>query len=206
MKTHVLSADKSYIIVATVALLWPGTNSPPKAESIVLGYSGANDFLGPFIAKDHGFFEKRGPNVTLTRVPNGSTLPAAMASGSVTVGTITPPLLLQAGDTGLPLKIFVAGSVQSRGNRTVCVIVRNGIEAPADFLGKKVSVPGLNSLLDVMFVRWLLNKGVDPAEVTFVEGGFPQFGIIMERRLDAALLVDPFEQKLSQASPEFMAS
>src|SRR5882672_3899524 len=159
-------------VAATVA-------TPASAQQkIVIGYTGANDFLAAFVAKDHGFFEKRGLDVTLTRIANGSTIPPAMIGGSVTVGGITAPLFMQANDNGLGLKILSLASIQSSKNPTGSVVVGSDvkIEAPADFVGKKVGVPGLNGVMHAMFVRWLKLKNVDPAKVTFVEGAFPQFG------------------------------
>jgi NitT/TauT family transport system substrate-binding protein len=186
------------VVVAGVVLL---STTAMAAEKVTIGYTAANDFLAAFVAKDQGFFEKRGLDVTLTRIANGSTLPAAMIGGSVTVGTITPPLLLQANDNGLGLKMLAAASIQSSKNPTVGVVVRNGttISSPADFIGKKVGAPGLNSVLHVMFVRWLRGKGVDSTKVTFIEGGFAQFGDLMRGgQIDAALLVEPFRSRIEQ--------
>ncbi len=33
---------------------------------------------------------------------------------------------------------------------------------PADFVGKKVGVPGIGAFLDVLFRKWLIDGGVDP--------------------------------------------
>jgi NitT/TauT family transport system substrate-binding protein len=97
--------------------------------------------------------------------------------------------------------MLAAASIQSSKNPTVGVVVRNGttISSPADFIGKKVGAPGLNSVLHVMFVRWLRGKGVDSTKVTFIEGGFAQFGDLMRGgQIDAALLVEPFRSRIEQ--------
>jgi NitT/TauT family transport system substrate-binding protein len=174
--------------------------SPAAAQQkIVIGYTGANDFLASFVAKDQGYFEKRGLDVTLTRIANGSTIPAAMIGGSITVGGITAPLFMQANDNGLGLKILALASIQSSANPTASVVVGNDVKvvSPADFIGKKVGAPGLNSVMHAMFVRWLRTKNVDPAKVTFVEAAFPQFGDLLKaKQIDAALPVEPFRTRI----------
>ena len=189
--------------VGLCALLTVGLMSlpvPVGAQSpITLGYTGANDFLAAFVASDQGFFKKRGLDVTLTRIANGSTIPAAMIGGSITVGGITPTLFMQANDSGLELKILAIASLQSSKNPTASVIVRKGVvvSAPGDFAGKKVGAPGLNSVMHAMFVRWLLAKGVDPAKVTFVETAMPQIGDLLKAgQIDAGLPVEPFRSRI----------
>ncbi len=194
MKLHI--TRRVLLAAATLAAM----NAPLAAQQkIVIGYTGANDFLAAFVAKDKGYFEKRGLDVTLTRIANGSTIPAAMIGGSITIGTITAPLLMQANDSGLGLKILSGASIQSSKNPTASVIVGSDvkIEKPEDFIGKKVGAPGLNSVMHVMFVRWLKSKNVDPAKVTFIEAAFPQFGdLIKGKQIDAALVVEPFRTRI----------
>jgi NitT/TauT family transport system substrate-binding protein len=197
-----MRAVKTIVGMLAVAVL---TSSVAHAQGgkIVLGYTGANDFLAAFVAKDKGFFEKRGLDVTLTRVANGSTIPPAMIGGSITVGGITPPLFMQADDNGLGLKILATASLQSSKNPTASVVVRNGvnINSPADFVGKRVGAPGLNSVMHAMFVRWLRAKNVDPSKVTFVEAAFPQFADLLKAgQIDAALPVEPFRSRIEQAN------
>jgi NitT/TauT family transport system substrate-binding protein len=190
------------MILAMAAAL--STPLPSLAESpkIVLGYTSGNDFLAAFVAKDKGFFEKRGLDVALLRVANGSTIPAAMVGGSITVGCLTPPVFMQANDNGLGLRILAVASLQSSKNPTASVVVRNGvaINAPSDFVGKKVAVPGLNGVMHAMFVRWLRLKGVDPDKVIFIEGAFPQFGDMLKSgQVDAVLPAEPFRSRIVQA-------
>ena len=42
-----------------------------------------------------------------------------------------------------------------------------------DFVGKKVGAPGIGAFLHVLFAKWLVEKGVDPKDVNFVEVTFP---------------------------------
>ena len=70
------------------ALLVAGLSSVAAAQTkITLGYTQANAFMAAFVAKDQGFFAKRGLDVTLQLVPQGSTIASAMAGGTLQAGT-----------------------------------------------------------------------------------------------------------------------
>ena len=47
------------------------------------------------------------------------------------------------------------------------------IKEAKDFVGKKVGAPGIGAFLQVLFRKWLIEKGVDPESVNFVEVTFP---------------------------------
>ena len=48
------------------------------------------------------------------------------------------------------------------------------IHSAKDLIGKKVGVPGINGLLDVVFRQWLAKQGIDTKKLTYVEASFPQ--------------------------------
>jgi ABC-type nitrate/sulfonate/bicarbonate transport system substrate-binding protein len=70
---------------------------PAVAQTkINLGYTQSNAFMAAFVAKGQGFFAKRGLDFTMQIVPQGSTIASAMAGGTLTAGTLTPPAFLLA--------------------------------------------------------------------------------------------------------------
>ena len=162
---------------------------------ITIGYTGANTFVPAFVAKDKGFFAKHGLDVTLTRIPVGSTIPGALLANSLQVGTLTAPVFLAANENGIELVIIAGASLQSKANPTAGVVAKtgSGIQKPADFVGKKVGAPGVNGLQDILFKKWLKNHNVDWKSVTYVDAPFPQMGAMIQGgQLDAALPVEPF--------------
>lgn len=164
-----------------------------------VGYTAAGDFLPVFVAKEKGYFDKRGLDVTLTRVALASTVPAALMANSVQIGTGTGPGLLQAAEGGLDLVAVSGAARQNRSNPTVSVLARKEakIASPADFKGKKVGVPGLNSVIDVVFRQWLKSNGVAPESVTLVEAPFPQMNDMLRGgMLDAVAVLEPFRSKI----------
>jgi NitT/TauT family transport system substrate-binding protein len=126
-----------------------------------LAFSPAADFTPVFAAKDKGFFEKRGLDATLTRIPLASNIPAAIVS--------------------------------------VSLVARSGenIKSAADLKGKKVGVPGLNSMLHVLFQKWLLDNKIPLAQVTMIEAPFPQMRDLLKGgTLDAAVAIEPFRARI----------
>ena len=194
------------ITVALAMLLAPLAAAQTK---ITLGYTGANAFVAAFVAKDQGFFAKRGLDVTMQLVPVGSTIPAAMAGGSLQVGTLTPPAFLLAVEGGIETQIVSAATFQSKANITTGVVAREGtnIKAPADFRGKRVGVPGLNGVNHVTFMKWLKDRGTEPRQVTFVEAFFPQMGDLLKGgQVDAVLPVEPFLGRIVQSKVGYVVA
>jgi len=88
--------------------------------------------------------------------------------------------------------------VKTDSNYGILVRPEAGIKAPADFIGKKVGVPGLNAFLHVMFREWLTLKGVDWKKVEFVETQFPQMeGILKSGSVDAVVAIQPFVSRIT---------
>src|SRR3954465_11704897 len=143
---------------------------------IVLGYTPANAFMPAFVAKDKGFFAKRGLDVTLQAVPQGSTIAGAMAGGSMQVGTLTAPAYLLSVEGGIDTQIVAAPPPQGKSNPTVGLMARanSNIKSAADMKGKRMGVPGLNGVNHVVAMKWLENNGVPRDNVTYVETGFAQ--------------------------------
>lgn len=176
---------------------------PALAQTkIVLGYTPANAFLPAFVAKDKGFFAKRGLDVTLQTVPQGSTIAGAMAGGSVQAGTLTPPAYLLAVEGGIDAQIVAVGTLQAKANPTIAMMAREGsnIKSAADMRGKRIGVPGLNGGNHVVAMKWLQNNGVDPKQATYVETGFPAMGDLLKGgQVDVVVPVEPFITRIEQS-------
>jgi NitT/TauT family transport system substrate-binding protein len=186
-------------IIATAFAALMATQAASAQTKISIGYTAAGDFLPIFVAKEKGLLEKRGLDVTLTRIALASTVPAALMSNSIQVGTGTGPGLLQAAEGGLDLVAVSGAARQKRDNATVSLVARKdaSITSPADFKGKKVGVPGLNSVIDVVFRKWLKQKGVAVESVSLVEAPFPQMNDMLKGgTLDAVAVLEPFRSRI----------
>ncbi len=155
------------------------------------------------VAVDEGIFKKHGLDVEMMLIGINSNIPAAILSNSIQIGGPTSTVFLQAVDGGLDLVAIAGASIMNpTSNDAIAAFVRNGItiKEPKDFVGKKVGAPGLGAFLHVLFVKWLVEKGVDPKSVNFVEVTFPTMAdIIKSGGVDAVLTAEPFVTRMTNA-------
>lgn len=185
---------RSFILGAASALALPAVLRAQEMPKISVGYTGINEYTGLFLAIEKGLFQKRNLNVEATLIPNNATIPAALYSGSIQVGTPSVTTLLQAVDGGMDLKIFCGGGVLSPSKPTLSLLVKaeGGPDKIADLASKRVGVPGLNALFHVIAVKWLTENGVDPKSVNFVETPFAQmYDLLRGGQLDAVVAAEP---------------
>ena len=180
------------ILLAACALLATAT---ARADKLAMGMVPTSDFVPAMIAHEDGFLASQGMESSVTLIPLISNIPAAILSGSVNIGTTTGPVFLQGVAGGLDLVAVAGASRFTPDSQTVSLIAGSGtnIQAPADLRGKRVGVPGLNSLIDLVFRRWLQIKGMQPDAMSEVETPFPQMtDLLRNHTLDAALIIEPF--------------
>jgi len=162
---------------------------------VIVGLTQFNEVAPVMIAKEEGFFAKRGLDVTIQLIPLNSVMPAALQSDSIQIAGLTPPVLLQAVDGGLDLVAVAGGAVGGNTDTNFGVVARPeaDIKDAADFAGKKVGVPGIGATLQVLFRKWLTIKGVDYNKVTFIETPFPQMPDMLKGgSVDAVVSANPF--------------
>lgn len=199
--------------------------TPPMAQAqtkLAVGWGIASDFLAAVTAKDEGIYARYGLDVTMTLFANGGVMPQALVSGTIQIGFNTGPVLMLAEDGGIDMVVFSGISRIQKTNPHSALVTRKGITVtkPADLIGKRVADPGINSSLDLVMKKWLLDGGVKPSQVTVVELPFPQMGDALKSgQIDAAFPVEPMLGKIldsgageksvdiqSAVSPDFAAT
>ena len=198
-------------LLQALATLAAGTALPARAQAtkVVFGYTAVTDFASVFVAREEGFFGKRGLDVELKFVPINSTIPAAIQSDSLHIGGPTPSVFLQSVDGGLDHVVVAGGGMTSKTITGFGLVARagSGIRTPADCVGKKIGVPGLGAFLHVTFRAWLKQSGVDYAKVNFIEAAFPQHGDLLRGgSLDAVVTADPFMSRITDTGAGYVAS
>ena len=172
-------------------------------QKIQIGCTATGDCASAMIAIDEGIFKRLGLEAEMVLVGINSNIPAALLSNSIQIGGPTTPVFLQAADGGLDLvAIAGASAMNERTAALTSVFGRTGVnlKEPKDFVGKKVGAPGLGAFLHVLFVRWLMDKGVDPKSVNFVEVSFPTMNDILKSgAVDAVLTGEPFVTRMTNA-------
>ncbi len=171
---------------------------PPAAAAeltkLAVSYSATAEFTPDFVAKDIGIFERHGLDVTLTNLATTSLGPPALMAGSLQIASSSPPLLLLANDGGLDLvAVAGVGAIDARAPNS-SLVTRPGFTATKaqDFIGKKIARPGINSAIDLVLKKWLIDRGVALDQVTLVEVPFTQMGDLLRAgQIDAAFELEP---------------
>ena len=194
-----MTVNRIVAAVTTAGSLWlAGADAQAQQTKVRIMYTAVAPYASSFIAKDQGFFAKRGIDAELILAANGSVIIAGVVSGNVEVGTPTPTVFIQALESGLDQIAIAATNVLPDTSKSgVLVRPEANIKTAQDLIGKKVGVPGLNGLLDVMFRKWLADQGVDTKRVSYVETSFPQMSDILKAgNVDAVVAVDPFYSRI----------
>ncbi|WP_137046354.1 ABC transporter substrate-binding protein [Pseudolabrys sp. FHR47] len=186
---RLISFGLAFVLAAAV-------HAPAFAQTkISVGYIPAMDFLPAFVAKEQGLFEKNGLDVTLKPIVLASNVASAMTAGDVQIGLGTGPNMMMANEGGLDLVAVYGLTRDTKQNPIVGLIARkgSGIKTAADLVGKKIAVPGLNSVVHIFAMEWVAKNGVNPNKVTFIELPLPQMGSVLKGGLvDAIAVIEPF--------------
>ena len=125
-----------------------------------------------FVAKEQGFFEKRGVQVELVRFASSPEIGTALATGNAQVGASIAFSVVLANESRDPdkLKVFIVDSETPENYLDSFVVLRDSnIKSLADLKGKKLaSFPGPTA---VTFCKMVLEKnGINPdKDIQFVE-------------------------------------
>jgi NitT/TauT family transport system substrate-binding protein len=192
---------RAIVALALFAAGCAGLIAPASAATQVrVVYIPIVDALPLFVAKDQGFFEKRGLDVTATAVANQGVVVSSLVSKSAEIGFTVTVSMLQAREAGLQMKALAGAAafpIPSPRNVGVVAKTGSGIKGPADLVGKRVGVIGLRAFHHIMVQRWLAENGVDYNKVRFVEVAFPLGPDLLKAgQVDAVVSVDPFFKRM----------
>ena len=187
--------------LAAVALVLALSPAPVRADTtpLVIGYTNVSDCVAAFVAKEEGFFAKRGLDVELRPMQNSAIEATSIIAGALQAGCNAPPVLLAAVDRGVPLVAISGASVSNTADKATAVAVRadSGIKSAADFAGKKIGVSGIGSNGYVMFNQYLIGQHVDFKRVSYFEVPFgTQYDVLQRGTVDGVVSVVPILTKI----------
>ena len=159
-----------------------------------LGYTSVSSYMAAYVAKEQGIFARNGLDVELQAVAGGALVPG-LQGGSLEMIGIPPTNVILAVISGLDM-VYVAGTaVTQKSDQDFGILIgkNSGISSAKELEGKKVSVPSVGGFLHVMALKWLVNQGVDPKKVGFVEANFAQTPDMLSRgTIQGAVSAAPF--------------
>jgi NitT/TauT family transport system substrate-binding protein len=191
------------LFAAAASLALVATPSLAEPFKLKIACTATSDCASAMVARDQGIFAKHGLDADVTLIGINTNIPPAIASDSIQIGGPTSPVFLQAVDGGLDLVAVAGASVMdAEESKTIAAVARTGvsIKEPKDFVGKKVGAPGIGAFLHVLFRKWLIEKGVDPEKVNFVEVTFPTMNDALKSgSVDVVLTAEPILSRITKA-------
>jgi len=165
------------------------TPAPATADAVRITLNTWPGFAPLYLARDKGFFKKRGVEVEFVRLEVTRELYAALQLGraDMMAGAVgTTVLYLKTPDE---YQYLCAADDSNGGDGIVAV---NAITSLADLRGKKVGVP-LNSVSEFYLNYVLRQAGIKEAELNIIEMSAEEAGkAFIARELDAAVTWEPW--------------
>jgi NitT/TauT family transport system substrate-binding protein len=197
-------------LVAVVCLSWIAADAAAQAK-IRLGYMPVAEETPKFVAKERDIFRKHGLDVEMIRFESGPDMGTALLGGSIQVGMIGTPGLINAAIAGRPLVAIVDNGSNKMGDAGmeyytgIVVLDESPIKDISDLKGKRFAVNVLKANSEMQTVmqvrRWSKenpSKALDiNKDIQMVVMPFGSMPAALEKGIvDAASMVEPFITQL----------
>jgi NitT/TauT family transport system substrate-binding protein len=200
---------KTIRIVLAVAFAFALAHGASAQTKVKFGFTGLSDIVPVFAAKEEGLFARHGIDAELQLLNNGAVITAGLAGGSIDVGTLAPPVFLQAVDGGIELVALTGLGILTHDMKAAGVVARTGsdIRKAEDFVGKRVAVSGIGSISQVLFREWLAQHKVSAQKVNFVEVSYANMpDVLKSGNIDAVIIPEPQLSRIVNAGTGYVAS
>jgi len=191
--------------VTAALLLFAATFAPQPASAqkvhVRAAYVPAVTWLAAWVAKEEGFFDQQGLDVSFIAVQNISLVPGTLGK-QLDIGPATVIDLINAAGGGLNVVAVCGNHSDTTKHATNALVVRkgSGIKSIKDIAGKTVATPTLGAILHIALLHWMKQEGVDLNSIRAVEVPFPNMPDQMKAgRVDAAEAVQPFLSRMVAA-------
>jgi ABC-type nitrate/sulfonate/bicarbonate transport system substrate-binding protein len=168
--------------------------SAAKTRQLRVSYVPATTVLPLHVAKQQGFFEQQGLDVSLKEASNISDIPATLGRQfDIALGTATD--LIKAGGAGVDVVQMAGNTIDTKDNPFVQLLVRKDakIKRIADLQGKKVGTPTLGGVIHAAVLYSAKKAGADPSKIRGVEAPSPTLPDQLKAgRIDAVEALEPF--------------
>jgi NitT/TauT family transport system substrate-binding protein len=134
-----------------------------KIKEVRVGYQPSTHHIAEFIGMQNEWFStETGIPFTDKEFVGGASEMEAMMAGELDVSYVGAVPAINAISKGLEAKI-----VASANNEGSALVMRNDFNytAPSDLIDKKIATLQPPSIQDTVFRVWLLNSGIEPADV-----------------------------------------
>jgi len=199
-----LNLSRSLGVVASILCIGAGFIASAAAAQLTpvrAAYIPVVSWLPAWVAKDKGFFEKNGLDVTLSATQNLSVLPGTLGR-QFDLAPSTPPDLIKAVLAGIDVVAVAGQGIETKDNPSTHLIVRkdSAITGMQDLKGKVIATPTLGAIIHVSVLHSLKSNGIDPNSIRAVEVPFPNMpDQLRAGNVDAVEALEPFAGQLLAA-------
>ncbi|MEN4006574.1 MAG: ABC transporter substrate-binding protein [Methanobacteriaceae archaeon] len=159
-------------------------------EIITIGHLPSDHHAALFVAERKGMFEREGIKIEMVEFAAGPELVKAAGVGEIDIGYVGTPPAITAIDRKIPLK--VVASAQSEGSG---IVVGNdtNIRNIEDLRGKKIAIPMIGSIQDVLLRDVLRKNNISLEEVNIIEMKVPLMSKALQAgEIDGFVAWEPF--------------
>ena len=184
------------LLGGTLASGLPYPSLAQGTAGIRIAASLTDPYMGPYYAREQGFYQKAGLSVEVLTQP---TVAAAVNAVAANAAECAQGDLIQISNAivrGIDFIVFAGGGIQRATpapSLALAVLKDSPIKTAHDLEGKSIGVVTLNSLSQIATQEWVRKSGADPTKLRFVELLFPTMPGALQRNLvSAAVAVEPF--------------
>lgn len=160
----------------------PEAGKPLTEVKVVLDWTPNTNHTGLYVARDQGFWEKRGLKVDIVQPPETGAS-QMVASGAAEFGVGYQEDLTLGRENGVPL-VSLAAIIQHNTSGFASPVAKN-IKTPKDFAGKTYG--GWGSPVEQAVIETLMKEqGADPSKVKIVNIGEADYFTAVKRDIDFA--------------------
>lgn len=193
MKRRSVLARGALAFAAYTAFARPG-NAGAQSAKLRVASAPVDAGAGSIYAYETGIYTKYGLDVELVMGGNGSTIAAAVAGGSLDVGSANTLAIATAHEHGVPF-VFIApsGDWTSRApTGGLLVAPASPVRTASDLNGKTVGVAIVHGLAEITVRTWIDKNGGKSETVKFLELPYSESGAALAAgRADAASVEEP---------------
>jgi NitT/TauT family transport system substrate-binding protein len=192
--------------LASMAAPAPGQSIPDKLR---IAGPLTEDMVNVYYGIQHGLFQRVGIDVELVATSNGAAATDAVVAGTYEIAKTAVTSILPAHLRGIPLTMVAPQTIYTPKNpfALLQVLPDAPYKTGADFNGKTIGVPGLNSLNQLSMRAWVDKNGGDWKSLKFVE--VPNSALVAaltQKRIDAAVLASPqLDDSIQEGSTKTLA-
>jgi len=184
-------------LVLAAPLLCSASGMPASAQTndqILLASPPIDSSGEAFYAADLGLFAKAGLNVKIVPMTNAGAIAPAVASGAVTMGSLTVPSVAIAREKGVPITAVAPAAVYSSAAPTsgIVVLKTSPLHKASDLNGKTLATRDLSNLSYYGSNAWIDKNGGDSKAVHWIElTDTAGIAAMQQGRIDGASMSEP---------------